>query len=64
MRTFYSVRTTFDDNGKVTATVGSITHADGKPEQTMQQLPDKGVYTDWFPNLTAAKRFARNAQTA
>lgn len=63
MKTYFETRTTFNDKGKVTATVTEI-EASGKPENTRAETHWADIYYDYFDTLKEAKEWAKQALLA
>ncbi len=64
MKKFYSVTTTFDNRGRVTANITSCVEALEMPENTYTSGIRKDVYVDWFESLDDALLFVEEARTA
>lgn len=64
MKTYYCVTTTFDDKGRVTATITNTIEADKKPENTFKSTSRKDIYNDWFDNINAANSCIEEAKRA
>lgn len=56
-KTYYSVATTFDINGKITTHIGETT-SESKPDTTVLDLQMGTYYCDYFDTREAAKRFS------
>ena len=64
MKTYYSVTTSFDNNGRVTAGVTATKEASSKPESTFTSTARKDIYNDWFDSMKEAKAFVEEAKLA
>lgn len=64
MKTYYCVRTTFDDRGRVTAAIVDILEADSKPESSKEETPAVDIYLDWFDTQEDAEAFLEEAKEA
>ena len=59
MAKFYSVVSTFYDNGKCSAFLGDTVEADEIPDNTCKELKSKDVYVDWFADEAEASEFVK-----
>ena len=64
MAKFYSVITSFYDNGKVSASLGEVIEADKIPESSSKYLRNRDVYVDWFVKRSDAVEFKKSALNA
>lgn len=64
LHTYYSVTTSFDNRGRVQASITSTIQAAVKPEQTYRSTSRKDIYVDWFESREAAEKFAKEAREA
>lgn len=64
MKTWYCVTSSFDDKGRVTASVTATQDAESKPESTFTSTVRKDIYCDWFSCLKDARAFVEEAKLA
>lgn len=64
MKTWYCVTSSFDDKGRVTASVTTTQDAESKPESTFTSTVRKDIYCDWFSSLKSARAFVEEAKRA
>lgn len=58
---FYCVTSTFDDKGRVTASITDTVDSESKPENTTKITSRKDIYNDWFDSEEKANEFIREA---
>lgn len=59
MKRYYSVITSFYDNGRATATMGEVREAERKPDNTWRETARRDIYVDWFDSRKKAIEFAK-----
>lgn len=64
MKTYYCVKTSVDDRGKVAAAITNVIDAVCKPENSFLSQRNKDIYNDWFDNMEEAEKFVEEAKTA
>ena len=64
MKTYYSVTTTFDDRGRVTAAITSRKECVKCPESTFTSTRRKDIYIDWYDSYDAAVQAVEDAKKA
>lgn len=64
MKTYYCVTTSFDDRGRVTASITNTVEAATKPGSTFTSTNRKDIYNDWFESFEEAKQFVEEARVA
>lgn len=62
LKTFWSVTTSFYDDGRVTAYVTDKIQAATKPENVSISRARKDVYVDWFESYKEAQEFVSEAR--
>ena len=63
MKTYYCVTTSFDNRGRVTASITNNIKAESKPENTCTCIRRKDIYNDYFESIEEAKKFVEEVKT-
>lgn len=58
---FYCVTSTFDNKGRVTASITDTVERESKPENTAKSTLRKDIYNDWFDSKEKANKFIKEA---
>lgn len=61
MKTYYSVITSYYDNGRVTSNLIDTIQAEKKPESTYKSTKKCDIYTDWFKTKKEAQKHIKEA---
>lgn len=61
---YYCVTSSFDDRGRVVAAITNVVEAAQKPENSSMSTKRKDIYSDWFDDPEAAKKFVEEAKRA
>lgn len=64
MAKFWCVKTTFDDRGRVTASITNSIESDEKPKSSSTSTKHKDIYNDWFGSVEEAQNFIEEAKRA
>lgn len=64
MKTWYCVTSSFDDRGRVVATITASKEAKTCPESTYTSTSRKDIYNDWFGSTEEAQAWVEQARCA
>ena len=64
MKKWFCVVSSFDNRGRATANIVDTKEAEEKPESTFTSATRKDIYTDWFENEEAAKKYVEETRNA
>lgn len=62
MKTYYCVKSSVDNRGRMTAAITESVEAETMPESRCSSTSRKDVYTDWFESRAEAEDFVREAR--
>ena len=63
-KTWYCVTSSFDDRGRVTATITNTCKAVVKPEGSFVSTRMKDIYNDWYGSMEEANKAVKKAREA
>jgi hypothetical protein len=64
MKTYWCVKTSVDDNGRVVANITNTIEAVSKPENSFTITKRRDIYNDWFESYEEAQEFVEEAKRA
>lgn len=62
MKTYYCVKSSVDNHGRMTAAITESVEAEEQPTNSYVSTSRKDVYTDWFESREEAEKFVCNAR--
>ena len=62
METYYCVKSSVDNQGRMTAAITESVEAEVQPADTYISTSRKDIYTDWFESREEAEQFVRDAR--
>lgn len=62
MATYYCVKSSVDNHGRMTAAITESVEAEEKPADSYVSTSRKDIYTDWFESREEAEKFVCNAR--
>lgn len=64
MKTFWSVTTAIDNDGRVSCAITDIVRAAVKPENSFTETRSKDIWVDWFDSKEEAEERVMEAKMA